>query len=111
MNIVISPAEAQAAMDQADRILNDAIKHRVPGTYGTTAPHHTLDDVQPITIRNAGLVLREASKRLKAAELVKFNADAAAEEADRALREAQAAVKQAKHLLEVSALQPNGGEA
>ena len=64
----------------------------------------TAADVQPITIRNAGLVLREVIKRLDAAKLAhKSTAEA--------LSEAHQEYHEAVHLLMVSALQPNGGEA
>lgn len=67
-------------------------------------PFGEFADVQPITIRNAGLVLREVIKRLDAAKLAhKSTAEA--------LSEAHQEYHEAVHLLMVSALQPNGGEA
>lgn len=68
-------------------------------------------DVQPITIRNAGLVLREATKRLDAAKLAHRSAQAAVEEANRAYNAALDEHRKAEYLLKISALQPNGGEA
>ena len=68
-------------------------------------------DVHPITIRNAGLVLREATKRLDAAKLMHRNAQAAVEETNRAYNAALDDHRKAEYLLKISALQPNGGEA
>lgn len=68
-------------------------------------------DLQPITIRNAGLVLREATKRLEAARLTHKSASEAVQETNRAYGEAIEAHRKAEHLLMISALQPNGGEA
>lgn len=74
-------------------------------------PFGEFADVQPITIRNAGLVLREATKRLEAARLTHKSASEAVQETNRAYGEAIEAHRKAEHLLMISALQPNGGEA
>lgn len=67
-------------------------------------------DIQPVTIRNAGLLLRQAADALDKATARESEATLAYEVASEALRAAKTEHDRAMHRLKISALQPNGGE-
>lgn len=68
-------------------------------------------DVQPVSIRNAGLLFRQAADALDKAMTREHEATIAYEEATEALRVAKEEHERSLHRLKISALQPNGGEA
>lgn len=75
-----------------------------------TDPYGEMADVVPVTIRNAGLLLRQATTALDAAILADKHARQAVTETKRALDLAKDTHARAEHRLRISALQPNGGE-
>lgn len=123
MNISIPEAVSEAVLNQANKEISAALGRdtspladlvdtaRICVATSKADPFGEFADVRPITIRNAGLVLREATKRLEAARLTHKSASEAVQETNRAYGEAIEAHRKAEHLLMISALQPNGGEA
>lgn len=91
--------------------LNIARKLELMPGRGTSDLFGEFADVQPITIRNAGLLLRESAKRMEAARLAHKSASEAVQETNRAYGEAIETHRKAEHRLKISAMQPNGGEA
>lgn len=76
-----------------------------------TDPYGEMADVMPVTIRNAGLLLREAQKSVDATELAYKNARQVLNEVSKARDLAKNDLIRAEHRLKISAMQPNGGEA
>lgn len=72
--------------------------------------YHGFPSLRPITIRNAGLLLREAEKAHQASITKAIEAKKAYEYAVSMRDEARLKVEKAVDQLRISALQPNGGE-
>lgn len=68
-------------------------------------------DLQPISVRNAALLLREAAKEKDAAIDHAIAAGEVLQAAEERRDKANEAYTRAEYLLKLSALQPNGGEA
>lgn len=127
MNIEQTPEQLRRVREHADKTIRDTFAPVVdnPGSplsdlLGQVSaavvsnrrddPYGEFADVVPVTIRNAGLLLREATKQVVAAKLAHKNAVDAMQETNRALNAAIELERKAEHRLKVSALQPNGGE-
>lgn len=67
-------------------------------------------DVVPVTVRNAGLLLREAHNKVLHAKGVLAQYQDLVVRAEGVLEAASQEMKKAEHRLKISALQPNGGE-
>lgn len=76
-----------------------------------TTPFDKYHDVQPIAIRNAGLLLREADKAVFIANCVLEQYEDRVRQAQKGLDAAKEDFKRAEYQLKISALQDNGGEA
>lgn len=74
-------------------------------------PYGEFGDVVPVTVRNAALLLREASKELEHAQGVKEQYTDLIKRAGLAVTAAEERVRKAEYRLKISAMQPNGGEA
>ncbi len=76
----------------------------------TNDPYNEFNDVVPVTVRNAALLLREAHKELEHARGVKSQYADLIKRAGEVVTTAEAKVRKAEYRLNISALQPNGGE-
>lgn len=106
MNAADERLEAQVFGEEAMDVYNRIGKGDPRNdSYGEMA------DVVPVTIRNAGLLLREAKKKAEAAEEEYKAARQKMDAASSVWREAINEYARAEHRLKISAMQPNGGEA
>jgi len=126
MNIEQTPEQLQRVRDHADKTVRDTFAPVVGNPGSPLAEltrqrpdlvnadeldaYHGFPGLRPITIRNAGLLLRQATAALEAANLADKHARQAVTETKRALDLAKDAHARAEHRLRISALQPNGGE-
>lgn len=126
MNTEQTPEQLQRVRDHADKTVRDTFAPVVgnPGSplaeLSRKRPdlvsadeldaYHGFPGLRPITIRNAGLLLREAEKAHQASITKAIEAKKAYEYAVSMRDEARLKVEKAVDQLRISALQPNGGE-
>lgn len=116
MNIEQTPEQLQRVREHADKTIRDTFAPVVDSCRPDLVSADELDayhgnpGLRPITIRNAGLLLREAEKAHQASITKTIEAKKAYEHAVSLRDEARLYVEKAVDQLRISALQPNGGE-
>lgn len=112
MNTFELTPEEQAQLNQrADDALLSEGRQVLARMHNLEDPRGEFTDVPAITIRNAGLLLRQADIELKQLTAKMEAAEQELERLSGLVTEARTNRRRAEYRLKISALQPNGGEA